>query len=86
MEHTCHAKGCTRVIPPKLLMCLKHWRMVPRDLQRAVWATYRPGQEIDKRPTKEYLEIARAAIQAVAAKEGRSTFHNYVTGEEEIPF
>lgn len=68
-RHTCHAQGCETAVPPKPLMCLKHWRMVPRELQRAVWATYRPGQEIDKRPSREYLEIARAAIQAVAMKE-----------------
>ena len=67
--HHCHAKGCTRIVPPSKLMCLRHWRMVPRELQRAVWATYRPGQESDKRPSREYLEAARAAIHAVAAKE-----------------
>jgi len=69
MKHTCHAQGCTTVVPPKLLMCLYHWRMVPRELQRAVWATYRKGQEIDKRPSADYLTAARAAIEAVAAKE-----------------
>lgn len=68
--HTCHAKGCTKSVPPKLLMCLHHWRMVPADLQKAVWATYRKGQETDKRPSREYLDVARAAIDAVAAKEG----------------
>lgn len=69
MSHHCHAKNCTKVVPPSKLMCLKHWRMVPRELQRAVWATYRPGQEVDKKPSREYLEAARAAIDAVAAKE-----------------
>lgn len=68
--HMCHAKGCKKPIPPKLLFCLRHWRMVPADLQKAVWATYRKGQEIDKKPSQEYLEIARAAIDAVATKEG----------------
>lgn len=72
-KHTCHAKGCPKNIPPKLLMCLRHWRMVPRELQRAVWATYRPGQEVDKRPSEDYLKAARAAIDAVAAKETAQT-------------
>lgn len=71
MSHTCHAEGCSKVVPPKLLMCLRHWRMVPRDLQQAVWALYRPGQEIDKRPTMEYLEVMQEAIDAVAAKEAQ---------------
>lgn len=68
-DHTCHAKGCKKVVPPRLLMCLPHWRKVPADLQARVWATYRPGQEVLKDPTPEYLEAAQAAIDAVAAKE-----------------
>ena len=43
MIHCCHAKGCTVAVPPKLLMCLRHWRLVPARLQRDVWATYVPG-------------------------------------------
>mgnify|MGYP001575070721 CR=1 FL=1 len=67
--HLCHARGCTRAVPPKLLMCLPHWRLVPLPLQRAVWATYVPGQEVRKDPTQEYLRAAHDAIGAVAAKE-----------------
>lgn len=70
-SHHCHARGCQREVPPKLLMCGVHWRMVPPDLQRAVWATYRPGQEIDKRPTRDYLAAAKDAIRWVAQAEGR---------------
>ncbi len=54
-----------------MLMCLAHWRMVPKDIQRAVWLEYRPGQEITKTPTARYLEVMRKAIDAVAKKEGR---------------
>ena len=43
--------------------------MVPKAPQAAVWAHYRPGQEVDKRPTREYLEAAHAAVMAVAKKE-----------------
>ena len=69
LRHECHADGCPAEVPPKMLMCLKHWRMVPRPLQRRVWAAYRPGQEVDKNPSDEYLEVQRAAVAAVAAKE-----------------
>lgn len=69
--HHCHARGCPVAVPPKLLMCTKHWRMVPKALQAAVWATYRAGQEVRKDPTREYLAAADAAIDAVAEKEGR---------------
>jgi hypothetical protein len=68
-RHTCHANGCNNSVPPRMLMCLRHWRMVPRPLQQAVWATYVPGQEIRKDPTGNYLDAARAAINAVAERE-----------------
>lgn len=71
MTHTCHAIGCERNVPPKLLMCRAHWRKVPAALQRAVWATYRRGQEDDKRPSRAYIEAANAAIASVAREEQR---------------
>lgn len=70
VKHTCHARGCAKEVPPKLLMCIRHWRMVPRDLQKAVWREYRPGQERTKTPTTAYLEVAFQAIEAVAKAEG----------------
>jgi hypothetical protein len=70
MRHTCHARGCTTAVPPRMFMCRRHWRMVPRALQAEIWAEYVPGQEIRKDPTEEYLEVADRAIQAVAQKEG----------------
>jgi hypothetical protein len=70
--HTCHAIGCTRVVMPELLMCGRHWRMVPRLLQKLVWAHYRPGQCDDKDASKEWVVAANAAIHAVAFKEGKS--------------
>lgn len=71
MSHRCHAEGCNVEVPPKMLMCLRHWRMVPKKLQQDVWRTYVPGQENRKDPTDEYMKAHRAAIAAVAAKEGR---------------
>lgn len=71
MRHHCHAKGCPVPVPPKMLMCTQHWYMVPKDLQAAVWHAYRPGQEVTKDPTREYLDAATAAIAAVAAAEAR---------------
>jgi protein gp37 len=67
--HLCHARRCEVPVPPKLLMCGKHWRMVPRPLQAAVWKHYRTGQEADKSPSPEYLKAALAAINAVAQRE-----------------
>ena len=69
-EHTCHAMHCDTPVPPRRLMCRKHWYMVPKPLRDAVWAEYTPGQERRKDPTREYLTVARRAINAVAVKEG----------------
>ena len=70
IEHHCHALGCKTLVPPELLMCLKHWRMVPKDIQKRVWAHYRDGQCDDKNPSKEWHQAADEAINAVAIKEG----------------
>jgi len=63
--HRCHARECSTPIPPRLLFCLRHWRMVPKDLQRQVWRHYRPGQEKDKRPSAEYLQVRKQVVEAV---------------------
>jgi hypothetical protein len=63
--HTCHARECEKTVKPELLMCGRHWRMVPRVIQRAVWDTYRP------RPSAAWHKAASAAIGYVAHLEGR---------------
>ena len=68
--HACHARGCGTPVKPELLMCLRHWRVVPRAIQRAVWAAYRPGQCDDKAPSRAWLKAADAAIGFVARAEG----------------
>ena len=50
---------------PAALMCARHWAMVPKTLQRAVWDAYRKGQERDKKVSLEWFRAARAAISAV---------------------
>lgn len=52
-------------------MCVIHWVQVPRKLQKAVWAHYRPGQCVDKEPSAEWHAAADAAIAYVAELEGR---------------
>ena len=73
MSHHCHAEGCNTPCKPELLMCLKHWKMVPRKLQTLVWKFYRPGQCDDMNITYEWHLSATRAINAVALKEGLIT-------------
>ena len=70
MAHTCHATNCKRNVPPTMLMCSFHWFKVPRKLRERVWATYRDGQCDSYDPSSAYCQAARAAVIAVAEKEG----------------
>ena len=36
----------------------QHWFRLPPALRARVWRAYRPGQEVDKRPSEEYLAVA----------------------------
>lgn len=67
--HHCHAKGCARRVPPEMLMCKPHWGMVPAPMQMSVWAHYRVGQCVDKKPSREWLAAADTAIAHVANQE-----------------
>lgn len=67
--HRCHVPCCPERVPRRLLMCARHWKMVPAALQRDVWATYRPGQEQGRaRVSTDYLAAAKRAIAYVAAR------------------
>jgi hypothetical protein len=72
LGHHCHARGCTIAVKPELLMCARHWRLVPRRVQREVWATYRRGQCDDMKPSEAWHVAADAAIGWVATQEGHS--------------
>ncbi len=58
-RHTCHWPGCTNVVKPAVWGCRPHWFMLPPILRQAIWNTYRAGQEIDKRPSEDYLRVAQ---------------------------
>lgn len=65
MPHTCHALDCKKPVPPKMMMCYEHWKLVPKELQAKVWEHYRPGQERDKQPSLKYLATLRECQRAV---------------------
>jgi hypothetical protein len=52
-------------------MCRLHWYMVPPAMRDLIWHHYRPGQEIDKQPSRSYVEVAVEAINHVARLEKR---------------
>lgn len=69
MTHRCQAAGCRKSVPLRMLMCFHHWRLVPAVLQREVWRTYVPGQEVTMNITDDYLMAVSNAINAVADRE-----------------
>lgn len=67
--HTCHWPGCDTKVPPAMWGCKKHWFKLPQRLRSRIWATYRIGQEDDKKPSAQYLQVAlevRSWIEAHA--------------------
>jgi hypothetical protein len=38
--------------------CKTHWFQLPKYLRDAIWDNYRPGQEITKTPSAEYVDVA----------------------------
>jgi hypothetical protein len=58
-------------VPPEMLMCRKHWYMVPKPIRDRVWAEYRHGQCDDKNPSAAWHSAADAAINAVATREAK---------------
>lgn len=45
--------------------------MVPKPIQNEVWRTYRPGQEISKDPSDDYMIAYRKAVSSVEFLEGK---------------
>jgi len=48
--------------------------MLPRNLRAKIWRHYRPGQEIDKKPSVEYINAAQEVRDWIYEKYGE---HGY---------
>jgi len=66
--HTCHWPGCNKEVPPAMWGCKAHWFKLPAILRRKIWQTYRPGQEITKTPSREYLAAAREVQEWITSE------------------
>lgn len=58
-DHHCHWPGCKRHVPAAVWGCKPHWYALPQKLRNRIWATFRPGQEETKTPSREYVTVAR---------------------------
>ena len=68
MKHTCHWPTCTTKVPPRMWGCKRHWFMLPEEIREEIWATYREGQEIDKKPSLAYRTAAAKAHKFALSK------------------
>ncbi len=73
IRHTCHWPGCELRVSPAQWGCRDHWFRLPTTLRNRIWKAYMPGQEISKKPSETYLDVARdvqawIAEQAVAGE------------------
>lgn len=67
----CEAVGCQHLVQPGFLMCMDHWRQVPKKLQAQVWTTWRELNRRGATPehAQRYRAAKQAAIDAVHAKQ-----------------
>lgn len=71
-HHTCHWPGCNAHVPSAAWGCKRHWFMLPKNLRDAIWQTYRPGQEVTKTPSREYLQTAKVVQEWIKRTHGVS--------------
>ena len=70
-DHECHWPSCSRQVPPAMFMCKVHWFKLPKDIRDAIWAAYRPGQEIDMNFSDAYAVAAEKAQEWIRQQEAR---------------
>ena len=80
-EHTCYAVQCEEVVERGVLMCVKHWGMLPDVLQlliqehrnslRSSLIEAGPGEGGLEKPSTDYKAAVFVAISCVALQEGK---------------
>ena len=68
-RHTCHWPGCEKAVPPRMWGCAAHWFKLPLVLRNEIWRTYKPGQEITKTPSSEYIVAAKAVQEWIKSRD-----------------
>lgn len=68
-DHHCHWTGCEANVAPAFWGCRKHWYMLPVELRNRIWRAYKPGQEVTKTPSAEYVAVAREVAEWIVKRE-----------------
>ena len=83
--HDCPVASCSRACPRHHLMCIEHWRMVPKALRTAVYAAdraVRRGHSLEA--LRALREESAAAIAAVDAKLEARAARAASAGQEDL--
>ncbi len=67
MYHNCAIPDCGARIPTSMLMCRRHWFMVPRPLRDRVNDAWSIAPDMRALESPEYMAARQEAIDAVAA-------------------
>ncbi|UPJ69631.1 hypothetical protein IVB23_36045 [Bradyrhizobium sp. 191] len=65
MSHECPIENCKTTVPQGIYMCPRHWRLVPKPLQSAVYASFRATGRIsdNHREAKRVVEQAEQGLK-----------------------
>lgn len=63
--HQCPVAACRAEVNAAKLMCRPHWYMVPKAVQKMVWATYADGSGVG---SLAHMQAMRTAIAVVDTK------------------
>ena len=77
-QHACDANHCPVKVDASKGMCPVHWRMVPVEIQRRIYAAARKFKSRAQRLSSvEFLEAWADAVEAVATQEDRLTRNSF---------
>ncbi len=62
--HKCIADDCSRMVPHGMAMCGRHWRLVPSDIQRAVYREFAAAKGQVTQGHMDALAAARSSLRA----------------------
>ena len=62
LTHECPASLCTEQIDSDMLMCPRHWHLVPAAVRRAVWIAWKRGAGAGTPAHRAAIRLAIAAV------------------------
>lgn len=68
-DHECHWPGCKKQVKPAVWGCYTHWMRLPKYLRDKIWDTFRPGQETNWTPSREYVAVAKEVQLWISCEE-----------------